>query len=175
MARSPHNDFAAKNLREIRRRCIQRRRQSRGGDRNEYQTKHESQHGRIQTEMKSHEIRAKPRQVHRDLGIARDQSRGDEIAQYRAGGVDFIRVLNATQFLLQEQQNLVITRINVATSAISLNKALGGGWELRKDGEFVPAQTIEEMRKRTNWGNITSTDYGTKKDMLLFARPKTSD
>ena len=95
------------------------------------------------------------------------------MTQYRAGGVDFIRVLNATQFLLQEQQNLVISRVNLATSAISLNRALGGGWELRKDDEFVPAQTIEEMRKRTNWGDITSSDYSTRKDMRLFARPQT--
>jgi NodT family efflux transporter outer membrane factor (OMF) lipoprotein len=91
--------------------------------------------------------------------------------QYRAGGVDFIRVLNATQFLLQEQQNLVISRVNVAASAIALNKALGGGWELRKDDEFVPAETIDEMRKRTNWGGITTSDYPSKKDMLLFTRP----
>ena len=43
--------------------------------------------------------------------------------QYRAGGTDFIRVLNATEFLLQEQQNLISTRVNVAVAAISLNRA----------------------------------------------------
>ena len=93
--------------------------------------------------------------------------------QYRAGGVDFIRVLNATEFLLQQEQSMVISRVNVATAAISLNRALGGGWELRRDDEFVPAPTIDEMRKRTNWGDITASDYGSKKDMIFFKRPTT--
>jgi len=92
--------------------------------------------------------------------------------QYRAGGVDFIRVLNATEFLLQEQQNLVISQVNLATSAITLNRALGGGWELRRGDEFVPAPTIEQMRQRTNWGNITNANYNTQKDMFFFPRPK---
>ena len=127
-------------------------------------------------DLRGHLVRSREQAAYLTDSVTASRRSVDlSFTQYRAGGVDFIRVLNATQFLLQEQQNLVISRINVATSAISLNKALGGGWELRKDGEFVPAQTIEEMRKRTNWGNITSTDYGTKKDMLLFARPKTSD
>ena len=108
-----------------------------------------------------------------DSATAAQRSVDLSMVQYRAGGVDFIRVLNATQFLLQEQQNLVSTRVNVATSAISLNKALGGGWELRKDDEFVPAETIKEMRDRTDWGDITSNDYGSKKEMGVFARPKT--
>jgi NodT family efflux transporter outer membrane factor (OMF) lipoprotein len=106
-----------------------------------------------------------------DSVVASRRSVDLSFTQYRAGGVDFIRVLNATQFLLNEQQNLVISRVNIATSAIALNRALGGGWELRKDDEFVPAETIEQMRQRTNWGDITSSDYGTKKDMRLFARP----
>ena len=38
-------------------------------------------------------------------------------------------MLNATQFLVQEQNSLVVSQVSEATSAISLNKALGGGWE----------------------------------------------
>jgi NodT family efflux transporter outer membrane factor (OMF) lipoprotein len=95
------------------------------------------------------------------------------MTQYRAGGADFIRVLNATQFLVQEQDSLIVSRTNTAISAIALNKALGGGWEIRKDSEFVSPETIDRMRKRTNWGDITDSQYDTKKDMLLFPRPKT--
>jgi hypothetical protein len=28
------------------------------------------------------------------------------------------------------------------------------------------------MRQRTNWGNITNSNYNTKKDMFFFPRPK---
>jgi NodT family efflux transporter outer membrane factor (OMF) lipoprotein len=96
------------------------------------------------------------------------------VIQYRAGGTDFIRVLNATEFLLQEQQNYVLSRVNIATSTISLNKALGGGWEIRAGDEFVPPDTVAEMRKRTNWGDITHPDYESKKDLGIFPRPDTT-
>jgi hypothetical protein len=33
-------------------------------------------------------------------------------------------------------------------------KALGGGWELRLGKNFIPAKTMEEMRQRTDWGNL---------------------
>lgn len=95
------------------------------------------------------------------------------MTQYKAGGADFIRVLNATQFLVQEQDSLIVAQANVAVSAIALNKALGGGWEIRGNNEFVPAETIQQMRKRTDWGKILDSNYQDKKDMLLFPRPKT--
>jgi len=79
--------------------------------------------------------------------------------------------LNATQFLVEQQDALVVSQINTATSVISLNKALGGGWELRRDHEFVPPETIDRMRKRTDWGNVTDTNYHSKNDMLFFPRP----
>ncbi len=107
-----------------------------------------------------------------DSATAARRSVDLSFTQYRAGGTDFIRVLNATEFLLQEQQNLISTRVNVAVAAISLNRALGGGWELRHDGEFVPPDTIEKMRKRTNWGDITNNDYSKHSDMLFFPRSK---
>lgn len=94
--------------------------------------------------------------------------------QYKAGGADFIRVLNATQFLVQQQDALAVAQINEASAVIALNKALGGGWELRKGHELVAPEIIERMRHRTNWGNIISSDYEMQKDLLLFQRPKGS-
>jgi NodT family efflux transporter outer membrane factor (OMF) lipoprotein len=93
------------------------------------------------------------------------------MTQYRTGGADYIRVLIATQFLVNQQESLVLSRINTATSAISLNRALGGGWELRKDHEFVAPDTIHRMRERTNWGDITDKKYDSGSDLILFPRP----
>jgi len=36
----------------------------------------------------------------------------------------------------------------------SLYQALGGGWQIRSENEFVPAATAEEMRGRINWGEL---------------------
>jgi len=34
----------------------------------------------------------------------------------------------------------------------AIYRALGGGWQIRVDSNFVTAGTVEEMRARTNWG-----------------------
>jgi hypothetical protein len=62
---------------------------------------------------------------------------------------------------------------NVATSALSLNRALGGGWEIRGTNEFVPGATLQRIRGRTDLGDIADNNYDSKKDMLLFPRPNT--
>ncbi len=33
-------------------------------------------------------------------------------------------------------------------------KALGGGWQLRIDNDFIPAKTKQEMQDRTDWGEL---------------------
>lgn len=77
--------------------------------------------------------------------------------QYREGAIDYQRVLDAERTLLQEQNNLVNLRSSAATNVISLYKALGGGWEMSVGKPFVLDVTRVEMEKRTNWGNLFST------------------
>ncbi|HWB19486.1 MAG TPA: TolC family protein, partial [Phycisphaerales bacterium] len=76
------------------------------------------------------------------------------LIQYRQGAIDFLRVNQALTDLVERQNSLVIARANVALGAIATYQALGGGWEIRIGKEFVPQQTINEMRRRTNWGNV---------------------
>src|SRR5262249_49806651 len=33
-------------------------------------------------------------------------------------------------------------------------RALGGGWQIRVDSNFVTAATVEEMRSRPRWGSL---------------------
>ncbi len=94
--------------------------------------------------------------------------------QYSAGTLDFIRLLNSESFLVTQQDNLTLTRQELARSLIQLYRALGGGWELRLGHEFVPAETIQRMSERTDWGNIVNPDYPTKSD-VLWGRPKPDD
>jgi NodT family efflux transporter outer membrane factor (OMF) lipoprotein len=78
--------------------------------------------------------------------------------QYKEGLVDFQRVLDAQQNLVQQQDNLVTTTGDVGLNLISLYKALGGGWEMRAGQDFVPGDIKAEMAKRTNWGDLLSPD-----------------
>jgi outer membrane protein TolC len=78
------------------------------------------------------------------------------VVQYREGAVDYQRVLDAERSLLQQQDSLTRTSSSVATNAIAIYKALGGGWELRQGQPVIPEETQREMSERTNWGDLLS-------------------
>ncbi|MCZ6492666.1 MAG: TolC family protein, partial [Planctomycetota bacterium] len=80
------------------------------------------------------------------------------LVQYRDGVASYTRVLNTQSFLVLQQDLLTATRGNVARNLIAMYKALGGGWELRKGKAFVPSATTEQMRKRTDWGELLERD-----------------
>jgi len=74
--------------------------------------------------------------------------------QYDGGAVDFTTVLVAEQNLFQYESALATARANVALGATAIYRALGGGWQIREDSNFVTEQTLNEMRARTNWGTL---------------------
>jgi NodT family efflux transporter outer membrane factor (OMF) lipoprotein len=92
------------------------------------------------------------------------------LIQYRNGAVDFIRVNDAQSVLVTSEETLVTARANVALGAIDTYRALGGGWEVRGNDEFVDPQTLDRMRARTNWGDVLAPDWHDGSD-LGFRRP----
>jgi NodT family efflux transporter outer membrane factor (OMF) lipoprotein len=74
--------------------------------------------------------------------------------QYEQGATDFTTVLIAEQNLFQAESNVATALANVALGATAIYRALGGGWQLREDSYFVTAATADQMRARTNWGNL---------------------
>jgi NodT family efflux transporter outer membrane factor (OMF) lipoprotein len=79
---------------------------------------------------------------------------GLAILQYQLGTRDFTTVLTAEQNLYTAQNDLATAEGNVSTGLATVYRALGGGWQIRDNNEFVPTQTVEEMRNRTNWGDL---------------------
>jgi hypothetical protein len=63
-------------------------------------------------------------------------------------------VLTAEQNLYQAQNNLASAMGNVSASLTTTYRALGGGWQIREGNGFVNDETREEMRARTNYGDI---------------------
>lgn len=92
------------------------------------------------------------------------------LIQYRAGAVDFIRVNDAQTQLVEQQDNLVVSRASIALGAVRTFRALGGGWEVRAGSEYVDQETAEGMRARTNWGEVLDPSWQEGKD-LGFPRP----
>ncbi|MCI4679132.1 TolC family protein [Rhodoblastus acidophilus] len=76
------------------------------------------------------------------------------LAQYQLGTRDFTTVLTAEQNLYQAQNNLVAAEGNVSVSLTMAYRALGGGWQIRWGRDFVTASVANEMRSRTNWGEL---------------------
>jgi NodT family efflux transporter outer membrane factor (OMF) lipoprotein len=74
--------------------------------------------------------------------------------QYREGLSDFTTVLTAEQALLQAENNLAVATGATSTGLVHVYRALGGGWELRSGKEFVPPDVNNQMRERTNWGDL---------------------
>src|SRR6266478_4057253 len=85
---------------------------------------------------------------------AADAALGLAILQWNLGTRDFTTVLTAEQNLYTAQNNLAMAEGGVSTGLASVYRALGGGWQIRADNEFVPAATAEEMRRRTDWGDL---------------------
>jgi NodT family efflux transporter outer membrane factor (OMF) lipoprotein len=95
--------------------------------------------------------------------------------QYREGETDFLRVDIAAANLARQQDSQAAVEGLVASNLIGAYKALGGGWELRLGHEFIPEAMVEEMRGRTNWGNLLdASDYASSSD-LGFERPADTD
>ena len=95
--------------------------------------------------------------------------------QYREGLVDYQRVLDAQQNLTRSEDQLTSTAGSVDLNLVAIYKALGGGWELRKDKDFVAQNIKEEMAKRTNWGDMLEPEkleYPPSQDVKsIFHKP----
>jgi NodT family efflux transporter outer membrane factor (OMF) lipoprotein len=70
------------------------------------------------------------------------------LIQYNEGSTTYQRVIDAQRNLAQQEDTFASATGSVGTNLIALYKALGGGWELRL------GKDKEEMRQRTDWGNL---------------------
>ena len=80
------------------------------------------------------------------------------LIQYREGTVRYNEVLDSQQFLVQREDRLASSRGDVPRNLIAVYKALGGGWEIRQDKDFLPEEIKKEMRERTDWGVLLSRE-----------------
>jgi len=102
----------------------------------------------------------------KESAIAAKRSTDLSMLQYTEGVSRYQSVLDSTRSLASQQDAYAVTRGNIATSAIALYKALGGGWEVRLGNDFVPADVREQMQQRTDWGDLleTSTDISPERE-----------
>jgi len=100
--------------------------------------------------LKSQEQRDELQQTYEASKRSTDLS----LYQYQEGLVDYQRVLDSQRNLVLAQESLVRVSGEIATNLIALYKALGGGWETRTEKDFVDTPIKQQMRDRTNWGDL---------------------
>ena len=96
-------------------------------------------------------------QYRKQSADAAQRSANLSMLQYTEGVSLYQSVLDATRSLASQQDAYASTRGNIATNLIALYKALGGGWEVRLGNDFVPAGMRDEMKERTDWGEMLDT------------------
>jgi len=85
------------------------------------------------------------------------------LLQYEEGFVDYQRVLDSTRSLTQKQDQYADLQGQIATSAVALYKAMGGGWQPRSGREgSLPPEIQQEMKQRTDWGGLLEQNSGTE-------------
>jgi outer membrane protein TolC len=77
--------------------------------------------------------------------------------RYREGFSDYQRVLDAQQALFTQQQRYVDAQGQTVSSLVALYKALGGGWQIRQGDDLVDDAIKQQMRERTDWGQLLDT------------------
>jgi NodT family efflux transporter outer membrane factor (OMF) lipoprotein len=108
--------------------------------------------------------------------------RASQIAllQYEEGLIGYTPVLFAQQTLVSQQDRLASSRGDITRYLIAVYKALGGGWQTREGKNIIPEQMAEEMRQRTDWGNMLDAislptemeQPPTGKDVKLLNKPE---
>jgi len=76
------------------------------------------------------------------------------LIQYREGETGYTSVLYAQQQQLYTQTALVKANTELPQALVNLYRALGGGWQIRGNHDFIPETIKREMAKRTNWGSL---------------------
>jgi NodT family efflux transporter outer membrane factor (OMF) lipoprotein len=85
------------------------------------------------------------------------------LAQYKAGTIDFTRVTQLEQALVQQQDVLTQAQGEIVTGLIQVYKALGGGWQIRLTGCEITAlppqsESIPEGVPSPFMGNLPAPD-----------------
>ena len=76
------------------------------------------------------------------------------LVQYRDGVTDYQRVIDTQTSLVDQQDLWTQTRGEIVLNLIASYRALGGGWQIRQDSDYVSDEMKETMRARTDWGKI---------------------
>ncbi|MFC6633412.1 efflux transporter outer membrane subunit [Microbulbifer taiwanensis] len=74
--------------------------------------------------------------------------------QYQEGYADFQRVLDAQAAVFSQSDLVALNRGEHVAAIIDLYTSLGGGWREVTIDDVIPPEVREQMRERTDWGDL---------------------
>ena len=80
------------------------------------------------------------------------------VVQYNDGLVNYQRLLTTVEKLTSTQDRFASIKGNMALSAVSLYKALGGGWQISRGKAYISKEMAEKMKARVDWGHYLDDD-----------------
>ena len=80
------------------------------------------------------------------------------ITQYENGLTSYQRLLTSVEKLTRNEDYYALIKGNISLQAIALYKALGGGWQIGRDKEYLHAEDVVQMHNRTQWGEYLDAD-----------------
>jgi len=83
------------------------------------------------------------------------------LTQYKEGETSFTTLLNAYESQLQVENRLAQSRGQVLLGLISVYRSLGGGWQIREGRSVISESVANDMRQRTDWGEMLNTGGAT--------------
>lgn len=78
--------------------------------------------------------------------------------RYEAGEIGYAELIQTKLSQLNLQTSLVNAEANTPQQAISLYRALGGGWQIREGHDVISDDIKQEMTHRTDWGSLLKTE-----------------
>ena len=76
--------------------------------------------------------------------------------RYREGYADFQRVLDAQRVVFAQADRQLLNDGQHLSAIVALYQALGGGWSADDLDTMLPADTLQQMRERSDWGDLLS-------------------
>lgn len=73
--------------------------------------------------------------------------------QYNNGMVDYQRLLSTVEKLIRNEDSYAQNKGAIATQIVLLYKALGGGWKLDNNTEYIHQDDLLQMKQRVDWGD----------------------
>ena len=93
--------------------------------------------------------------------------------RYQEGYASFQRVLDAQRALAAQMQNRLANEGAHVAAVVALYKALGGGWRSASSmEELVPEEIREQLRERTDWGDMLESPLPTVLDAATTGEEK---